>query len=178
MENKKLLKFLYKDIAEIEEIFAEKGKNGFDNFEVEFIQSRFAGAKQIIQILSEKENQFLKKTGQWAKHREELDRSVPSPVIPENLHDEEFGSDETEEVAEENEEEGEQSDLGAPVISDSIVSDEKANAGTEVTENLAEEGVQVSEVPESDELEMDEDEEPVAGGQRLGDSFLKGKVGK
>ncbi|RIJ46865.1 hypothetical protein D1614_17030 [Maribellus luteus] len=175
MENKKLLKFLYKDIAEIEEIFAEKGKNGFDNFEVEFIQSRFAGAKQIIQILSEKENQFLKKTGQWAKHREELDRSVPSPVIPDNLHDEEFGSDETEEVAEENEEKGELSDLGAPVISDSIVSDEKADASTEVTENLEEEGAQVSEVPESDELEMDEDEEPVAGGQRLGDSFLKEK---
>lgn len=56
MENKKLLKFLYKDIAEIEELFVEKGSEGFDEFEIEFIHSRFKGAKEIMQILSEKEN--------------------------------------------------------------------------------------------------------------------------
>jgi len=55
MDNKKLLKFLYKDIAEIEELFAEKGAEGFDKFEIEFIQGRFKGAKQLIQILNEKE---------------------------------------------------------------------------------------------------------------------------
>jgi hypothetical protein len=60
MENKKLLKFLYKDIAEIEELFIEKGSEGFDEYEIEFIQSRFTGAKQIIQIFSEKENKRLK----------------------------------------------------------------------------------------------------------------------
>uniref|UniRef100_UPI0032168120 hypothetical protein n=1 Tax=uncultured Draconibacterium sp. TaxID=1573823 RepID=UPI0032168120 len=62
MENKKLLKFLYKDIAEIEEVFADKGAEGFDEFEIDFIQSRFKGAKQVIQILSEKENKQLKRT--------------------------------------------------------------------------------------------------------------------
>lgn len=61
MDNRKLLKFLYKDIAEIEELVAEKGAEGFDEFEIEFIQSRFKGAKQLIQILSEKENKQLKK---------------------------------------------------------------------------------------------------------------------
>jgi len=60
MENKKLLKFLYKDIAEIEELFVDKGSEGFDEYEIEFIQSRFKGAKQVIQILSEKENKQLK----------------------------------------------------------------------------------------------------------------------
>lgn len=60
MENKKLLKFLYKDIAEIEELFTEKGSEGFDEYEIEFIQSRFKGAKQIIQIFSEKENKRIK----------------------------------------------------------------------------------------------------------------------
>ncbi len=59
MDNKKLLKFLFKDIAEIEELFVEKGSEGFDEFEIEFIQSRFKGAKQLIQILSEKENKQL-----------------------------------------------------------------------------------------------------------------------
>lgn len=61
MDNKKLLKFLYKDINEIEELVTEKGAEGFDEFEIEFIQSRFKGAKQLIQILSEKENKQLKK---------------------------------------------------------------------------------------------------------------------
>ncbi len=56
MKNNKLLKFLYKDIAEIEELFAEKGAKGFDKFEIDFIQSRFNGAKQLIQILEAKEN--------------------------------------------------------------------------------------------------------------------------
>ncbi|WP_346857097.1 hypothetical protein [uncultured Draconibacterium sp.] len=60
MENKKLLKFLYKDIAEIEELFTDKGSEGFDEYEIEFIQSRFKGAKQVIQILSEKENKQLR----------------------------------------------------------------------------------------------------------------------
>ena len=61
MDNKKLLKFLFKDIAEIEELFLEKGSEGFDEFEIEFIQSRFKGARQLIQILSEKENKQVKK---------------------------------------------------------------------------------------------------------------------
>ncbi len=61
MDNKKLLKFLYKDINEIEELVTEKGAEGFDEFEIEFIQSRFKGARQLIQILSEKENKQLKK---------------------------------------------------------------------------------------------------------------------
>lgn len=59
MENKKLLKFLFKDIAEVEELFIEKGSEGFDEYEIEFIQSRFKGAKQVIQILSEKEKKLV-----------------------------------------------------------------------------------------------------------------------
>ncbi|MDX8340841.1 hypothetical protein SLH46_16710 [Draconibacterium sp. IB214405] len=55
MDNKKLFKFLYKDISEIEELFAEKGAEGFDELEMEFIRTRFSGAKNIIQLLSEKE---------------------------------------------------------------------------------------------------------------------------
>ena len=53
MDNKKLFKFLLKDISEIEELFAEKGTEGFDELEMEFIRTRFSGAKHIIQLLSE-----------------------------------------------------------------------------------------------------------------------------
>ena len=55
MDNKKLFKFLLKDISEIEELFAEKGTEGFDELEIEFIRTRFSGAKHIIQLLSEKD---------------------------------------------------------------------------------------------------------------------------
>ena len=44
MENKKLLKFLLKDLTELEELLVEKGNSGFDAFEIEFIQSRFKAA--------------------------------------------------------------------------------------------------------------------------------------
>ncbi|HYQ57987.1 MAG TPA: hypothetical protein VEP89_11655 [Draconibacterium sp.] len=55
MDNKKLFKFLYKDIAELEELIDEKGAEGFDELEMEFIRTRFSGAKRIIQLLSEKD---------------------------------------------------------------------------------------------------------------------------
>ncbi|WP_319479017.1 hypothetical protein [uncultured Draconibacterium sp.] len=55
MDNKKLFKFLLKDISEIEELFAEKGTEGFDELELEFIRTRFNGAKHIIQLLSDKD---------------------------------------------------------------------------------------------------------------------------
>lgn len=55
MDNKKLFKFLLKDISEIEELFAEKGTEGFDELEMEFIRNRFSGAKHIIQLMSEKD---------------------------------------------------------------------------------------------------------------------------
>ncbi|WP_297096771.1 hypothetical protein [uncultured Draconibacterium sp.] len=55
MDNKKLFKFLLKDISEIEELFAEKGNEGFDELEMEFIRTRFNGAKHIIQLLSDKD---------------------------------------------------------------------------------------------------------------------------
>ena len=55
MDNRKLFKFLLKDISEIEELFAEKGLEGFDELELEFIRTRFNGAKHIIQLLSDKD---------------------------------------------------------------------------------------------------------------------------
>lgn len=56
MENKKLLKFLLKDISDLEELILEKGNNGFDELEMEFMQNRVGGAKRLIQKLYEKMN--------------------------------------------------------------------------------------------------------------------------
>ncbi len=58
MENKKLLKFLLKDLSELEELVAEKGNNSFDELEMEFLQTRLSGAKRMIKILFDRENLF------------------------------------------------------------------------------------------------------------------------
>jgi len=56
MENKKLLKYLLKDLGELEEMFAEKDRNNFDDLEMEFIQNRVAGAKKLVQMYLEHES--------------------------------------------------------------------------------------------------------------------------
>ena len=56
MENKKLLKYLLKDLSELDEMFSEKGKNSFDDFEMEYIQNRVTGAKRLVQLFFEHEN--------------------------------------------------------------------------------------------------------------------------
>ena len=56
MENKKLLKFLLKDLSELEELVAEKGNNSFDELEMEFLQTRLSGVKRMIKILFDREN--------------------------------------------------------------------------------------------------------------------------
>jgi hypothetical protein len=56
MENKKLLKYLLKDLSELDEMFSEKEKNTFDELEMEFIQNRVTGAKRLVQLFFEHEN--------------------------------------------------------------------------------------------------------------------------
>ena len=56
MENKKLLKFLLKDLSELDELFAEKNGNSFDELEMEFLTARVKGAKKLVQILYERED--------------------------------------------------------------------------------------------------------------------------
>ncbi len=56
MENKKLFKYLLKDLSELEEMFTEKDRNSFDELEMEFIQNRVFGAKKLVQMYLEREN--------------------------------------------------------------------------------------------------------------------------
>lgn len=56
MENKKLLKYLLKDLNELDEMFSEKGKNSFDEMEMEFIQNRVSGAKRLVQLFIDHAN--------------------------------------------------------------------------------------------------------------------------
>lgn len=54
MENKKLFKYLLKDLSELEEMFTEKDRNSFDELEMEFIQNRVFGAKKLVQMYLKK----------------------------------------------------------------------------------------------------------------------------
>lgn len=53
MENRKLLNFLLNDLSELEEIFREKGQSGFDELEMEFIESRLTGMKRLLSRLNQ-----------------------------------------------------------------------------------------------------------------------------
>ncbi|WP_347840054.1 hypothetical protein [uncultured Draconibacterium sp.] len=84
MDNKKLFKFLYKDIAEIEELFDEKGADGFDKMEMEFLRTRFNGAKHIIRLLSEESEEVQpdvqdKKMVAAKKEPEQAERRAAEP---------------------------------------------------------------------------------------------------
>ena len=50
MENKKLLRYILKDLLELEEMFAEKTSLQFDEIETEFIQNRVTSARKLIQM--------------------------------------------------------------------------------------------------------------------------------
>lgn len=55
MENKKLLKFLLRDLNELDEMIVEKGNRSFDELEMEFLHTRVKGAKKLIQILCDRD---------------------------------------------------------------------------------------------------------------------------
>lgn len=89
MENKKLLKYLLNDLSELDEMFAEKGKNSFDELEMEFIQNRVTGAKRLVQLFLEKENNITSevKPDIGPRHEPELP-NVDSMSKPENQPEE------------------------------------------------------------------------------------------
>ena len=56
MENKKLIKILLKDMAELEELISDvKNRGGFESLEIEFIHTRAKGILQLLTILDNKE---------------------------------------------------------------------------------------------------------------------------
>lgn len=73
MENKKLLKYLLKDLSELDEMFSEKEKNSFDDLEMEFIQNRISGAKKLIQLIIDHENEVAAEKHQVLETKEKSD---------------------------------------------------------------------------------------------------------
>jgi len=180
MENKKLLKFLFKDIAEIEELFEEKGSDGFDALEIEFIQSRFRGARQIIRMLDEKEDQGAVTSEKLQEVQEKLQEretpeEIPAPepeIMQEQLVSEESEENDETQAIDDSMEEGTKE---TNKVEDELEVEEREETQlTELDEEAQLAQVKAEKPATSDDVELD-DEEEKTGSRTIGDSFLKEK---
>lgn len=200
MDNKKLFKFLLKDISEIEELFAEKGTEGFDELEMEFIRTRFSGAKHIIQLLSEIDtpaqrvivpNPIVKKEVEEpvvAKNESPVTAQAPiSAEEQESLNslsdiEEELKQEESSIESVKEEMEGLQSEIKeeASTVEDAV--EEKEGAKEEPATKVEEERTpeepkaEVGQKEKEEEPEAAEEEpEPNEASNRIGDRLIKEK---
>jgi len=175
MENKKLLKFILRDLHELEELIVEKEDNCFDELEMEFLQTRVSGAKRMIQILFDEEKPPL---------NEKIDK--PEIIVPKEVEVQEETIEiqieepviidkKTEPKIEEEVEETE------PKIREDIETaldriDEEIDEYEEIQDIETKEDLQSSrEIVEENEVELTENEIVDEANHRLGDSFSKEK---
>ncbi len=198
MDNKKLLKFLQKDIAEIEELFAEKGSEGFDEFENEFIRSRFKEANRLIHLLSEQkgtpEQKISKPTVVKEPKKvvaevqedkpEEVKEAAPVEAPPVEEVKEELVEAKKEEVLLQADKEKIPEEEIHP--EEESREEEPVNVEPEIIEEEPAPEVVSEEIPESEEeeakpseegtdVELEEEKETEVTSKRLGDSFSKEK---
>lgn len=192
MENKKLLKYLLKDLTELNEMFTEEGKTSFDEMEMEFIKNRISGAKRLVKLFLDKdivENEISADFDESEKKSSAVspEYNTPSQNIETGQDEElrvekaeeinlqknssEMGQSEkiVEEVNEQNK--NNDSDLNIP---GSVVKDENELANrSEVKEKVKANAEE--QTISNQEMELEEEEMENQPGKRLGDSFFKEK---
>jgi hypothetical protein len=178
MENKKLLKFLLRDLNELDEMVAEKGTRSFDELEMEFIHTRVKGAKKLIQILYDRDGK------QEAGQQQEAVKVVEERVEPPKVEVKEEAKCVTVETA--------KVIVKEPIVKeDKIVEPESNEEELEVfvpkvAETMVEEKPEVIEAESSEKIEGQvivkedkgvelQEEETIEANNRLGDSFSKEK---
>jgi len=184
MENKKLLKFLLNDLSELDELISEKENKGFDELEIEFVQTRIKGAKKLLQILYDRENTPQKEVVQNKKievlekivgQTEESINALSSPIKNEVQEEVEGKEAQPEEITE---------DLVAEVpeeIKESAVIEPEKEIQTEIKieEPIVKNEAKIEQVHKSlneNSVELKEEDEVVdEANHRLGDSFTKEK---
>ena len=150
MENKKLLKYLLKDLSELDEMFTEKGKNCFDELEMEFIQNRVTGAKRLVQLFFEHENDVPADTHHELKQEQKAEIQK-TPEIKQNervLTDKKLPGNRWVEANTANQPEGNSGEVKIQEKSQKVVVDE-LNTNKIIPENKVEEklpGVVIQEV--------------------------------
>ena len=167
MENKKLVKILIKDMAQLEELIAEiKIKQQFDALDMEFLHTRARGILQLLQMLDAQKKPVESVTGEENRILEKLKHKVEeaSQISLELKTDEYAGEKHSEELQQEQKEQAlpgvvpEPLDSGEAEIS--AVVEEADPGGTRQMD---------------DDYKLDEENDKPQAGSRLGDSFLKGK---
>lgn len=204
MENKKLLSYLLKDLSELDELFAEKGKNSFDNFEIEFVQNRISGSIRLIKLLIEKENS---KPAEINSEPAALQKQVlPNPEPPINKTVEKVSEiiqenpavktpgvwieEKTTKISEqvvnhkiEPEitataaiiEENEVKVVENNIVAPEIKQEKTTEKEQQVIVETTQQNLQIKSESVQKELELEEDEPVDVHNKRLGDSFLKEK---
>jgi hypothetical protein len=188
MENKKLLKYLLKDLSELEEMFTESGKNSFDELEMEFIQSRVAGAKRLVRMFLEHVNDIPAaiKTDSPNQNKTELHQldfsGGKTGVWPEETNPEIKPVEKSTEITE---------NLKAPGI---VIQESKPEVATDVempekvieiedeikiqeppVEAVPKNAAKVRPVAVQQELQLEDEEPADIHNKRLGDLFSKEK---
>ena len=189
MENKKLLKFLLKDISELEELFAEKGSEGFDSFEIEFIQSRFKGARQIIQILNEKDRivqdslpPVIEEKPVEIPVQPEFQSVAEEPVVEKSLAEpapillepEVIDNSEAEEEERVEQDIVEEEQVPVEGMEEEVVAEPEPVEEETVSESDSEVQAETESATSGDDMELDEEEEELVA-RTIGDSILKEK---
>ncbi len=203
MENKKLLNYLLKDLSELDELFAENGKNSFDEFEMEFVQNRISGSIRLIKLFIEKENNLpadinsenisfqkheppitepsINKGEEKAKEHKQETTAVKTPGVwieekaPEVVEQPLNQHLEPEVIAPEILIEEEVKIVENRTAAPEVVQEKEKEIEQEVVVETQQQNVQVGSEAKQKELELEEDEPVDIHNKRLGDSFLKEK---
>ncbi|NQU51660.1 MAG: hypothetical protein HQ522_03880 [Bacteroidetes bacterium] len=179
MENKKLLKFLLKDLGELDEMIAEKGSIGFDELEMEFLNTRVKGAKKLIQILHDRESTPRLEKKEERKI-EEVEKQVEKLEIEEGVKSETEIKENSEVVQEKIIEQKEIVEEPIAEIEKELeeVSNEVIQPKEEIIEQIEEVELEdeiAIDIVEEKDVELEEEEQTEKADHRLGDSFSKEK---
>lgn len=175
MENKKLLKFLLVNLSELEELVAEKGNNTFDDFEMEFLQSRLKESKKLVQRLAESQSEKPSSGEEAVKPEKKEKKKEASLQEKETKKAENIKTAESKQITEDFPKSPDPQ-VSAEEISDIPVKEEQKFVHEIQTEKKSTEQEKRSATDDSmgDDMELEDDISEVKD-KRLGDSFLKGK---
>jgi hypothetical protein len=169
-------------------MFAEKGKNSFDEFETEFIQNRISGSIRLVKLFLEKENSLSASLEPVVTAIEKQEQ----PVTESYINNVEITSEENirenkavrnpgvwieekapVEVTHETEEKVVvvENNITAP----EIVRENEERIEEQIIIETYKQNFQLHEEPVQNELRLEEDEQVEIHSKRLGDSFSKEK---
>ena len=201
MENKKLLKYLLKDLSELEEMFTESSKNSFDEMEMEFIKNRISGAKRLVKLFLEKEETAKEETAdipvqQKAEAKKtvfnndktenkseviikdiasEVQAEVIEEKVPEVVVQESYVENQAEEELPETNVEEKTVEVDAGINESDSIEKKELEVKEQLEKDIAGKETDLKQESNQKEVHLEDEEQIDVHNKRLGDSFLKEK---